>query len=194
MRFVISFLLALSTVSLHAQDCNPVFFGKHYTYLRVFIVPENGLETLFWVVTDKDSVSLDLSDKAAFIKSVLSSNETFVVYSPQGLKLAYGEKENYESRRLDYHKFDYYRRELFRQMDADEKTAEFTLLTGETVFVDYADIKGMFVRVGGECDRKERLTSGLPKELMSETTVMLVGMIGCYPTSGKFKLIANEGK
>lgn len=189
MRLVISFLLALSTVSLHAQDCDPVFFGKDYTYMSFFIVPENDWQTQFWVVTDKDSITFDLSDIEAFIKSVLSTSETFVLYSPDGLKMAYGMKRDY-----NYRRFDSYRMDLFYQMDIAEKKAEFTLLTGERMFIDYADIRGMFARLEGECSKIGMHSHGLWEEIMPDTTIMLVGLIGCFPTSDKFKFITNEGK
>ena len=135
----------LSAFVCQAQEYEHELFGDEYTFMEVVITKKDNYPIVFDAVTKKDSIPVDLSDPDKFAESLYSS----CLYVPisdsayiRGAQMVFGESPH------TYQCSRFFNCDLFNALKKNQKETYLTLETGQTVYIRYFSVTGIFLRLG----------------------------------------------
>lgn len=174
MRKLILILFILTATPSYAQEWKPDFFTGKYTLIRFDFHSPTYRPVLVDVITDKDSINVDLTDFNAFAQSVLASCE-FIPLSDIPYQVCL------------YRLFGLFddaiwigfrnSNRIFGQLHVLQSKTEVELLTGEIVHVSYYDITGLFIHVGKDMVARASTTAGLLDKDMPDHMAIPIAII-----------------
>lgn len=179
MRKLILILFVVNVVCGHAQNRDLDIFADYCKLVRFVVSMEPDHSVIFDVITDRDSVNVDLSNFDNFVESVMASCE-YIPLSEftynECFEMAFGESDH-----LFYIGYKTVNM-LFSHLEHFKRETKLVLLTGEEIDISYCDIMGFFMRIGEDITSRSATPVGLPAKNMPDHMAVPISILNSKPS------------